>query len=63
MLTALRIDVIAFVGEQQVKLDLGVVDWVGVDDFAEVVPFSHDFFVLGDIGGHRFVEECAEGLN
>lgn len=54
---------VVFIGEEEVELDLGVVNGICADYFVEVVPFVHDFCVLGDTRSHRFLEEGPEGLD
>jgi hypothetical protein len=63
VLAAFGVAVGVFVGEKEVKLYLGIVDGIGVYYLAEVVPFTHHLFVLGNEGHNGFLEEGTEGLH
>ena len=50
------------VGEEEVEFYLGVVDGLGGYYFAEVVPFTHDLFVLRYVRRYCLLKESPESL-
>jgi hypothetical protein len=62
MVASFWIWVTAFVGEEEIEFDLWIVDWIGVDNFTEMIPLSDYLFVLWDVGRNRFLEEGTESL-
>ncbi len=43
---------VILIGEEEVELDLGVVDWIRTDYFVQVVPLSHHLVVTTHVRTH-----------
>ena len=55
--------VVGFVGEEEIKLDLVIVDGIGGYELIEILPLVHDGLISENIRPNRFVKKCFKCLH